>query len=150
MDDANEIQYKEMLLSIIDYNFIRRTDKNLVNKTDEQIKHFILAGNNEIIVSLVHAQLITQTNLFDYEFYKSHYPELSHMNPTEVLDHYLMYGKNRTDIVSHEHAQRLTETPNFDIDFYKSCYSDLHNMDPLKLVIHYNRFGKNENRRCNN
>lgn len=148
MDDANEIQYIEMILSITDYDFIRRTDNGLVNKTDEQIKHLILTGNDEIIVSLVHAQLITQNNLFDYDFYKSHYQDLGNMNPTDVLNHYLFYGKDAKDIVSHEHAQKLTQTPNFNIDLYKSYHSDLDNMVPLKIVNHYIRFGKKENRQC--
>lgn len=150
MDDVNETQYVEMILSIIDYDFIRRTNNNFVNKTDKQIKNLILAGDNEIIVSQVHAQIITQNNLFDYEFYKSHYPELSGMNPSNVLNHYFIYGVNGKYVTSHVHAQRLTKTPNFNIDFYKSYYSDLHKMNPKKLVRHYNRFGKKENRQYNN
>lgn len=149
MDQDDETQYVEMILSIIDYDFIRRTDKDLVNVTDEQIKNLILIGKDDIIVSQIHTQLVTQNNLFDYDFYKLHYPELTQMKPNDVLNHYLIYGKDRGDIVSHVHAQQLTKTQNFNIDFYKSHHLDLHNMDPIKLVEHYKIFGKKENRKCN-
>jgi exopolysaccharide biosynthesis protein len=149
MDDANETQYIEMILSIIDYDFIRRTDKGLENRTDNYIKHLILTAKDDIIVSQTHAKLIAQNNLFDYEFYKSHYPELANMNPTNVLNHYLIYGKDRKDIISHEHAQYLTNTPYFNIDVYKSHHLELYHICPLKLVNHYNGFGKKENRQCN-
>jgi hypothetical protein len=71
------------------------------------------------------------------------------MNPTNVINYYLIYGKDRMDIVSHAHAQQLTTNPNFNVDVYKSLYNDLHNMTPIKLVRHYIRFGKKENRKCN-
>ena len=148
MEDANESKYIEMILSIIDYDFIRRTDNDLVNKTDNKIKHLILTGKDDIIVSQTHAQLIVQDDLFDYDFYKSHYYEVADMNPNNVLNHYLLHGKNRKCIISHKHAQLLTQTPNFNIDFYKSYHADLHHMHPLKLVNHYIRFGKTENRQC--
>ena len=149
MDDANETKYIEMILSIIDYDFIKRTDKDLENRTYEQINHLILEGKDDIIVSQTHAKIIAQNDLFDYEFYKSHYPELANMNPDNVLNHYLIYGKDSTDIVSHEHARQLTKTPNFNIDFYKSYHKDLHHMGPIKLANHYIEFGKKENRQCN-
>jgi hypothetical protein len=149
MDDANEAKYIDMIISIIDYDFIRRTHKDLANKTDTQIKHLILTGNDDIIVSQKHARLIVQNDLFNYNFYKSHYPELANMNPTNVINYYLIYGKDRMDIVSHAHAQQLTTNPNFNVDVYKSLYNDLHNMTPIKLVRHYIRFGKKENRKCN-
>jgi hypothetical protein len=147
MEDADENKYIEMILSIIDYDFIRRTNTDLVNSTNAQIKRLILLGKDDIIVSQTHTQLVVQNDLFDYDFYKSHYPELAHMNPDNVLNHYLIYGKDRKDIVSNSHAQQLTKTPNFNIDLYKSYHSDLHNMGPLKLVNHYIGFGKKENRR---
>jgi hypothetical protein len=148
MDDANETKYIEMILSIIDYDFIRRTDKDLVNASDEQIRHLIFTGKDDIIVSQFHAQLIVQHDLFDYNFYKSNYPELANMKPTNVLNHYLIYGKYRQDIISHTHAQLVTKTPNFNIDFYKSHHADLHQMCPTQLVKHYIGFGKKENRQC--
>ena len=149
MNEDDETQYIEMILSIIDYYFIRRTNPDLVNNTDEQITNLILKGKDDIIVSHTHAELVTQNNLFNYDFYKSHYPELTHMNPNDVLNHYLINGKDKKDIVSHEHAQLLTKTPNFNIDFYKSYHLDLHLMDPIELVNHYIGFGKKEGRLCN-
>lgn len=149
MGDANETKYIEMILSIIDYNFIRRTDKDLENIADEQLKYLILTGKDDIIVSQTHAQLIAQNDLFDYYFYKSHYPELINMNPDNVLNHYLIYGKNNKYIVSHSHAQLLTQTPYFNIDVYKSRHADLSHMDMVQLVEHYIMYGKKENRRCN-
>jgi hypothetical protein len=149
VEDANEPKYIEMILSIIDYDFIRRTDKTLENRTDEQIKYVILTGKDDIIVSQTHAQLITQNNLFDYEFYKSHYPELENMNPDNVLNHYLIYGKDNKYIVSNGHAQQVTKTPGFNTDLYKSYHSDLDHMEPIELVKHYLSFGKKENRQCN-
>jgi len=149
MEDTNETKYIEMILSVIDYDFIRRTDKDLVNITDEQIRYLILTGKDDIIVSKLHAQLIAQNDLFDYEFYKSHYHELANMNQTDVLNHYLIYGKDRAYIVSHAHAQLLTKNPNFNIDFYKSSHADLHHMGPIKLVSHYIGFGAKEGRQCN-
>ena len=113
MEDANETKYIEMIFSIIDYDFIRRTNKDLANITDVQIQHLILAGTDDIIVSQTHAKLIVQNDLFDYEFYKSHYPDLVNMTPNNVLNHYLIYGKNSKYIVSHEHAQLVTKNPNF-------------------------------------
>ena len=148
MEDVNETKYIEMILSIIDYDFIRRTDNYLENITDKQIRKSILTGKDDIIVSQKHAQLIAQDDLFDYDFYKSHYYEVAHMNPNNVLNHYLLYGKNRKYIISHRHAQLLTQTPYFNIDLYKSHHADLHHMSPLKLVNHYIRFGKTENRQC--
>lgn len=148
MAKNNETQYVEIILSLLDCDFIRRTDKNLEHITDEQLKQLILKGKDDIIVSQTHAQLITNNNLFDYDFYKSHYPELTHMNPTDVLNHYLIYGRDRRDIVSHADAQLFTQTPGFNIDFYKAYHSDLYNMDPIKIVNHYIRFGKKENRKC--
>ena len=109
----------------------------------------ILTGKDDIIVSKLHAQLVVQNNLFDYDFYKSHYPELANMNPNDVLNHYLIYGKDRKDIISHIHAQLVTKNPNFNIDFYKSHHADLHHVDPIKLVRHYIGFGKKEGRQCN-
>jgi hypothetical protein len=149
MEESNEHKYIEMILSIIDYDFIRRTDTDLEKMTNEQIKHLVLIGKDDIIVSQTHAQLITQNELFDYNFYKSHYPEVKNMNPTDVLNHYLIYGKDRVDIISHEHAQKLTKNPNFNVDVYKLLYADLHHMSPIKLVNHYIGFGKKENRQCN-
>lgn len=149
MEDANETKYIEMILSLIDYDFIRRTDNDLVNVSDEQIRHLILTGKDDIIVSQLHALLIVQNDLFDYEFYKSHYPEFANMKPTNVLNHYLIYGKERPYIVSHRHAQLLTKNNQFNIDFYKSTHLDLHHLDPIKLVIHYSGFGKKEGRQCN-
>jgi len=146
MDDANETKYIEMLLSIIDYTFIRRTDKHLENITNTQIKHLILTGKDDIIVSQTHAQIIAQNNLFDYEFYKSHYPELANMTPDNVLNHYLIYGNDNKYIVSDAHAQQVTQTPQFNIDLYKSTHVDLYHMCPLSLVKHYNKYGKPENR----
>lgn len=148
MEDANETRYVEKILSIIDYNFIRRTDKDLTNMSDAQIKHLILIGNDNIIVSKKHTQIVTQNDLFDYDFYKSHYPKLANKNPTDVLNHYLIYGNNRKYIVSHAHAQLLTKNSLFNIDLYKSYHSDLLNMSPTKLVCHYIRIGKKGNRRC--
>ena len=150
MEDANEAKYIEMILSIIDYDFIRRTDKDLENITNEQIKYLILLGKDNIIVSQIHAKLIVQHDLFDYDFYKSHYPELENMNPNNVLNHYLLHGKNSTDIVSHEHAQLVTKNPNFNIDFYKSHHADLLNYNLTQLVNHYIGFGKMEGRLYNN
>lgn len=149
MEDANESKYIEMILSIIDYDFIRRTDKDLGNITDEQIKHLFLTGKDDIIVSQTHAKLIAQNDLFDYAFYKSHYPEIENMNPTNVLNHYLIYGNYRKDIISHEHAQQLTQIPNFNIDFYKSYHKDLQHMELIQLINHYNGVGKKENRQYN-
>ena len=93
MEDVNETKYIEMLLSIIDYDFIRRTDTDLAKATDVQIKYLILTGKDDIIVSQTHVQLITHNNLFNYDLYKSHYPELANMNPSNVLNHYLIYNK---------------------------------------------------------
>lgn len=149
MEDANETKYIEMILSIIDYDFIRRTDKDLENITDEQIKFLILTGKDNIIVSQTHAQLIAQDDLFDYDFYKSHYYEVAHMNPNNVLNHYLLYDKNSKCIISHRHAQLLTQTPNFNIDFYKSYHADLQHMKLIQLVNHYIEFGKRESRQYN-
>lgn len=149
MEDANETKYIEIILSIIDYDFIRRTDKDLVNVSADQIQHLILKGKDDIIVSQFHAQLIVQNDLFDYEFYKSHYAELANMNPNNVLNHYLIYGKYSNDIVSHTHAQLLTKNNKFNIDFYKSHYADLHHMCPTQLVNHYMGFGTKEGRQCN-
>lgn len=149
MGDVDETKYVDMIISIIDYDFIRRTHKDLANKTNEQIKHLILTGNDDIIVSQIHAQLIVQNDLFNYNFYKSHNPELANMNPTNVLNYYLIYGKDRMDIVSHAHAQELTKNPNFNVDVYKSLHNDLHQMSPIQLVRHYIGFGKQEKRKCN-
>jgi len=149
IEDAQESKYIEMILSIIDYDFIRRTDTTLENRTDEQIHLLILEGKDDLIVSQTHAKLITQNILFDYDFYKSHYHELANMTPNNVLNHYLIYGKDIKNVVSHEHAQQLTKNPTFNIDVYKSYYTDLNFMDPRQLVKHYIRFGKKENRQCN-
>jgi len=149
MEDANESKYIEMILSIIDYDFIRRTDTDFINKTDKQIRKSILTGKDDIIVSQFHAQLIVQNDLFDYEFYKSHYHEHEIINPNNVLNYYLIYGKDKKYILSHTHAQLLTKNPNFNIDVYKSCHADLHHMDPIQLVRHYIKFGAKEGRQCN-
>jgi len=149
IEDAQESKYTDLIFSIIDYNFIRKTDSDLKNKTDEQINLLILEGKDDIIVSQTHAQLITQNTLFDYDFYKSHYSEVANMTPDNVLNHYLIYGKNNQNIVSHEHAQQLTKNPTFNIDMYKSYYADLNFMDPIQLVKHYIGFGKKENRQYN-
>jgi hypothetical protein len=149
MDDANETKYIEIILSIIDYDFIKRTDKDLVNVSDEQIRDLILTGKDDIIVSQTHAQLIAQNDLFDYEFYKSHYHELANMNPNDVLNHYLIYGKASKYIISHTHAQLVTKNPNFNIDFYKSRHADLNQLGPIQLVSHYIGFGAKEGRQCN-
>ena len=148
MEDANETKYIKMILSIIDYNFIRSTDKDLENIPNAKIKRLILTGKENIIVSQTHARLVAQNDLFDYYFYKSHYYELENMTPNNVLNHYLIYGKDRRDIVSHEHAQQLTQTASFNIDFYKSTHADLHHLGPLELVKHYSGFGSKENRQC--
>jgi hypothetical protein len=117
IEEPNETNYVDMILSIIDYDFIRRTDTDLANLSDEQIKYLFLTGKDDIIVSQTHAQLITQNDLFEYDFYKSHYHELAHMNPSQVLNHYLLYGKARNDIISHEHAQYLNKNIHYNIDF---------------------------------
>lgn len=90
MEDANESKYIEMILSIIDYDFIRRTDTDFKNKTDLQIRYSILSGTDDIIVSKTHAKIIAQNNLFDYEFYKAQHPDLVNAKPTNVLDYYLI------------------------------------------------------------
>jgi hypothetical protein len=100
MEDANEAKYIELILSIIDYDFIRRTDKDLENKNNKYIQNVFLKGKDDIIVSNTHAKIIAQNNLFDYEFYKSYYPNLLNIKPTEVLNYYLLYGKNRRDVIS--------------------------------------------------
>jgi len=147
MDEVNETKYVELLLSIIDYDFIRKTDKDLTNMSDILIKQLILKGKDDIIVSQKHAQLIVQNDLFDFNFYKSHYPEVANMTPNNMLNHHLIYGRN-IDIVSNEHAQELTKTSDFNIDFYKSqYYSELQNMNPRQLVNHYIGFGKKERRK---
>jgi hypothetical protein len=150
MDDANETKYTQMILSIIDYKFIRRTDTDLQNISNKQIKHIFLMGKDDIIVSQAHTKLIVQNDLFDYEFYKSHYPNLANMTPNNVLNHYLIYGKDRKEIVSHAHAQQLTQSPSFNIDLYKSIHTDLIHMHPRQLVNHYIMFGKKECRTINN
>ena len=148
MKDSNETKYVEMILSIIDYEFIRKTDNNLEHMSDDKIKQLFVNGKDDIIVSNTHAQLVVQNDLFDYEFYKSHYDQLVNMTPTNVLNHYLLYGKT-IDIVSPSHAQQLTKTPHFNIDFYKLHNHDLHTMNPRQLVNHYIGFGKKEGRRIN-
>jgi hypothetical protein len=151
MEDDNELKYTQMILSIIDYKFIRRTNKDLQNISNKQIKHMFLMGKDDIIVSQIHAKLIVQNDLFDYDFYNSHYYyELSNMTPNSVLNHYLIYGKNRKDIVSHTHAQQLTQSDSFNIDLYKSMHVDLSYMSPRQLVYHYIMFGKRECRTINN
>ena len=142
-------KYIEMILSIIDYDFIRKTDIDLENLSDDQIKDLFLTQKDDIIVSNKHAQLIAQNDFFDYNFYKSHYSELVNMSPSNVLDHYLIFGKQNKNIVSELHVQKLTKTPDFNIDFYKSYHLDLQHMSLKQLVDHYNSFGKKEGRRFN-
>ena len=150
MEDDNERKYTQIILSIIDYKFIRRTDTDLQNISNKQIKHIFLMGKDDIIVSQTHAKLIVQNELFDYEFYKSHYHDLVNMTPNSVMNHYLIYGKDRKDIVSHAHAQQLTQSSSFNIDLYKSSHADLSHMSPRQLVYHYIMFGKRECRTINN
>ena len=142
-------EYIEIILSIIDYNFIRRTDKCLENATDAEIENLFITQKDDIIVSDKHAQLVTQNDYFDYEFYKSNYSELVNMSPSNVLDHYLIYGKYNDYVVSKSHAQKLTKNPDFDIYLYKLYYEDLQHMNPKQLVNHYNAFGKKEGRNFN-
>jgi hypothetical protein len=71
------------------------------------------------------------------------------MNPNDVLNHYLIYGKASKYIISHTHAQLVTKNPNFNIDFYKSRHADLNQLGPIQLVSHYIGFGAKEGRQCN-
>jgi hypothetical protein len=154
LDDIEYDEYFKILIQIIDYEFIRETQPEYKNYSNNEIFKLINENKNkDIIVSNKHVQFIVQDDLFDYIYYKNNYivnnSILKIKSINEILDNYLLNNKKKI-IYSNDHAKQITENKYFDIDFYKSNYDDLNKMTPYELVIHYIKWGKKEGRIVSN
>ena len=150
LDDIEYDEYFNVLIQIIDYEFIRETQPEYKNYSNNEIYKLINVNKNkDIIVSNKHVQFIVQDDLFDYIYYKNNYivnnSILKIKSINEILDNYLLTNKHKI-IYSNDHAKQITENQYFNIDFYKSNYDDLSNMTPYELVWHYIKWGKKEGR----
>ena len=79
---------------------------------------------------------------FNYYEYINNYNDISFLNKTEALEHYLKYGKK-------EHRTYNTnKLLNFDYDFYINNYEDVAklNLNKHDAILHYIRYGKYENK----
>ena len=154
IDDIEYDEYFKILIQIIDYEFIRETQPEYINYSNNEIFKLINENKNkDIIVSNRHVQFIVQDDLFDYIYYKNNYivnnSILKIKSINEILNNSLLTNKAKI-IYSNDHAKQITENKYFDIDFYKSNYDDLNKMTPYELVIHYIKWGKNEGRIVSN
>jgi len=67
------------------------------------INHYNNIGKKEgRINSHNHAKFLTNSKLFDIDFYKSHYNDLHHMHPRQLVKHYNYKGKKEGRIVCAE------------------------------------------------
>ena len=75
---------------------------------------------------------------FDLIIYKK-YSDLQHLNPSELINHYIHFGKKENRIY------KLPE--NFNHNNYRLLNSDLSNLNYDQLIEHYINFGHIENRK---
>jgi len=141
------MQLTEYLVSIIDYDFIRKTHRHLNKASNKAIIEKIKETTNtiNIIVSEKHCKLMTQNEFFDYAFYKSILDPNDTLEPYEVIEHYIINDINNPIPVCEKHCNFLKKNPHFDVNVYKK-YPDLSEFKPSHLINHYIKNGKKENR----
>lgn len=141
------MQLIEYLISIADYDFIRKTHIHLKNANNKTIIKQIQNLKNviNIIVSDKHCKLMTQNEFFDYQFYKNLLDPNNTLEPYEVIEHYIVNDINNPIPVCEKHLRFLTNNPMFDLNVYKT-YPDLFGFKPSHLIHHYIKNGKKENR----
>jgi hypothetical protein len=85
--------------------------------------------------------------IFDADFYKSLYDDLSDLSNEEALYHYNVHGKEEGRIINEKQFYDLY--PEFDVNFYRAFYYDLSDLSNEKVLHHYNVHGKEEGRIIN-
>jgi hypothetical protein len=141
------MQLTEYLVSITDYDFIRKTHKHLKNATNKDIIEKLNDTTDviNIIVSEKHCKLMTQNEFFEYEFYKNILDPNDTLQPYEIIEYYIINDINNPIPVCEKHSQFLKNNPQFNMIFYKK-YPDLSEFKPSHLINHYIKNGKKENR----
>ena len=141
------MQLTEYLVSIADYDFIRKTHNNLKHATNQNIINEIQNSKNivNIIVSDKHCKLMTQNEFFDYNFYKNLLDPNNILEPYEVIENYIINDINNPIPVCEKHFKFLQNNSEFNYNVYKK-YPDLSRFKPSYLVNHYIKNGKKENR----
>ena len=82
----------------------------------------------------------------DISFYKTFYPDLSHLNEIELLTHYEDIGRFEGRLTYPNQIVDITGEPLFDINFYKTFYPDLSHLNEIELLTHYEDIGRFEGR----
>lgn len=88
--------------------------------------------------NLAHRELVSQSELFDGDWYLASYPDVrEHEQFSQAPhDHYLLFGG----------FEGRKPCPEFDSDYYLKCYSDVAEAKVSPLV-HYLLYGRDEGRR---
>ena len=139
----------EYLLTIIDYDFVRKTHVDLQTASNEdieaQLKNSI--GTVNIIVSNQHCRFFTLNDFFEYDFYQTQVDPNKLYKPFELLEWYILNDNVTPLPVCQAHASFLKQTPLFNINVYRT-HPDLAHFKPSYLIHHYIKYGKKENRVC--
>lgn len=95
IEDKEFDEYFKFLIQIIDYEFIRETQSQYNNLSNNEIYKLINEDKKaDIIVSNKHVQIIIQNYNFDYIFYKNNFiinnSNLKTKSINEIIDQYLL------------------------------------------------------------
>ncbi len=139
-----------------DPTFYKSFHRDLNDLENEQlIVHYNKFGKFEerFISQKDYDDLIACTGVpdFDHVFYREFYDDIKHMNPRQLIKHYIQFGKIEQRFTSQKDYDDLIASsgePNFDPFFYSRYYNDLNHMNPRHLVKHYINYGKKEGRYC--
>jgi hypothetical protein len=138
---------KEYLLTITDYDFIRKTHADMQLASNEDIANNIVMSEGiiDIIVSNSHCRLITVNEFFDYDVYQNLANPTKTLKPFELLEWYILHDNTNPIPVCKAHVDFLNKTPTFNLNVYKA-HPDLAQFKPSYLINHYIKYGKKENR----
>ena len=84
--------------------------------------------------------------LIDKNFIDIYHSDLSKMNKTNIINHYIQKGHKERRIVSDLHVQIILRNSYFNIGFYKSHYGDVKDMSVNEIIYHYVSIGRKEER----
>lgn len=81
-------------------------------------------------------------NVFDYQYYHDHYPDVAKLygDPTVNADKYCLYFENQGIAA----GQQASAT--FNVEAYRARNPDLANLSNFDLIIHYIKVGAKQNR----
>lgn len=86
---------------------------------------------------------MNDNDLLDIDFYKNYYSDLDNLTSSELLNHYINFGKNEGRFSSENQIKTLLNDNNFSIAKYKKDNSNIANLSNFEIIYHYIYFHEN-------